>query len=502
METQRPEMTFIPGRIPTMEIIHDRFVRMFRITISAALRKPVDVSVRMMELVSFGEYLGRLLVPSSLNLFRLNPLNGTAIMALESDLIFNLLDVFYGGGGKLPCELDSRDYTPIEQRLIKRVVISALEDLQTAWNPYYKVQICYQRTEINPMFCAIVPQGETCVVVTFDVDMGGETPTTFTICMPYSMIQPLVLLFKAKRVLKTPVIKTLTGIVSLGYKSTPLPSIVHKATSRIKQNFSVPAPPPVPDVALEKHKDDSEGTLDLLKTVAPGIVAGLVENEHPQTIALILGNIKDSGHAALVLKELPMILQADVSYRMATMEPIPPGVVREIEIVLSRQLKAFEAASANRIGGIESVAEILSAMDAATESRILKTIEDSNSELAEQLRCLMFTMEDLVLINTKGMLAILKETPQNDLVVSLKTASDTVKDHILSSMSKRAAGMVCDDLEALGPVRVADVNLAQQNLLATARRLEVDGKIIISGANQKKPKKKTSKKKTYNKSQQ
>lgn len=174
----------------------------------------------MTELVSFGEYIKRLQVPSSLNLFRLNPLNGTALMVLESDLIFNLLEIFYGGSGKFDFELVDRDYTPIEQRLIKRVILSALEDLQIAWRPYCKTQISYQRTEINPMFCAIVPQNETCVVVTFDVEMGEDTPTNFTICMPYSIIQPLVLLFKAKGILKSPVVKAVTSVLDLGYKAT------------------------------------------------------------------------------------------------------------------------------------------------------------------------------------------------------------------------------------------------------------------------------------------
>ncbi|MCP4753297.1 MAG: flagellar motor switch protein FliM, partial [Proteobacteria bacterium] len=164
----------IPGRIPTLEIIHDRFVRMFRITVSSALRKPVDIAVRSTELLEFGEFLERMPVPTSLNLFRLNPLQGVAIMALETRLIFNLVDIFYGGTGELEVKAEGRDFTAIEQRLVKRVMISALDDLQTAWKPFFPVRISYQRTEINPKFVAIVPQSETVVVVNLDVDMGKE----------------------------------------------------------------------------------------------------------------------------------------------------------------------------------------------------------------------------------------------------------------------------------------------------------------------------------------
>lgn len=180
----------IRGRMPTLEIIHDRFVRVFRITLSSAMRKPVDISVRSTELIKFGEFLKTLPVPSSLNLFRMNPLRGTAIMVLETRLVFNLVDIFYGGTGELEVKAEGRDFTAIEQRLVKRVVISALEDLQAAWRPVFPVQISFQRHEINPQFVAIVPQSEVVVVITFDVEMG-KAPMTLTVCIPYSMIEPI-----------------------------------------------------------------------------------------------------------------------------------------------------------------------------------------------------------------------------------------------------------------------------------------------------------------------
>ena len=235
------------------------------------------------------------------------------------------------------------------------------------------------------------------------------------------------------------------------------------------------------DLVDNLKSSTDEGSLDSLKWLEPNMIAGFIVNEHPQTIALILAHLDDPEQTAMVLKELPENLQADVTYRMAILEAIPPGVIKEIEEVLAKELKATGAASTAKVGGVESVAEMLNTMDKSTESRILATIEESNPDLAEQIRELMFTFEDLVLVDPNGMQTILKEVPQNDLVLALKTASDAVKEHIFSNMSERASDMVRDDLDALGPVRVADVDIAQQKLVKVARKLEEEGKIIISG---------------------
>ncbi len=180
----------IRGRMPTLEIIHDRFVRLFRLTLSNALRKVVDISVRSTELIKFGEFLKTLPVPSSMNLFRMTPLRGNAIMVLETRLVFTLIDLFFGGTGELEVKAEGRDFTEIESRMIKRVVISALEDLQTSWRPVFPVQINYTRSEVNPQFVAIVPHSEIVIVVTFDVEIG-RAPMSITLCVPYSMIEPI-----------------------------------------------------------------------------------------------------------------------------------------------------------------------------------------------------------------------------------------------------------------------------------------------------------------------
>ena len=180
----------IRGRMPTLEIIHDRFVRLFRLTLSNALRRVVDINVRSTELIKFGEFIKTLPVPTSMNLFRMTPLRGNAMMVFETRLVFTLVEMFFGGGGDVETKDEGRDFTEIESRMIKRVIISGLEDLQTSWRPVFPAQINYVRSEVNPQFVSIVPHSEIVVVVTFDIEIG-RTPMSIIVCVPYSMIEPI-----------------------------------------------------------------------------------------------------------------------------------------------------------------------------------------------------------------------------------------------------------------------------------------------------------------------
>lgn len=229
---------------------------------------------------------------------------------------------------------------------------------------------------------------------------------------------------------------------------------------------------------LKSHQE--EGALESLKFMEPKTIASYIVHEHPQTISLIMAHLHDVEQSAAVLRELPENLQADVVYRMAVLESIPPGVVAEMDEVLSEEMKSATGI-ATRVGGVESVAEMLNSLDKASETRILATIEESNPELAEEIRELMFTFEDLVLIDSRQMQLVLKEVDQKFLVLSLKTASDAVKDLIFSSMSSRAAEMVKEDLEVSGPVKVSDVEAAQHQIIQVIRRLEEEGKIVLGG---------------------
>ena len=180
----------IRGRMPTLEIIHDRFVRLFRLTLSNTLRRVVDINVRSTELIKFGEFIKTMSVPTSMNLFRMTPLRGNSMIVFETKLVFSLVEMFFGAGVETEAKTEGRDFTEIESRMIKRVIISALEDLQTSWRPVFPVQINYSRTEINPQFVSIVPHSEIVIVVTFDIEIG-RTPMAITICVPYSMIEPI-----------------------------------------------------------------------------------------------------------------------------------------------------------------------------------------------------------------------------------------------------------------------------------------------------------------------
>ncbi|MGK5094727.1 flagellar motor switch protein FliG [Deltaproteobacteria bacterium TL4] len=229
---------------------------------------------------------------------------------------------------------------------------------------------------------------------------------------------------------------------------------------------------------LKAHQE--EGALDSLKYMDAKVIASYIVNEHPQTISLIMAHLTDMEQASTVLRELPENLQADVVYRMAILESIPPGVIAEMDEVLSEEMKTA-AGVGTKVGGVESVAEILNSLDKASETRILATIEESNPDLAEQIRELMFTFEDLVLVDSRQMQNVLKEIDQNDLVLSLKTAGDSVKELIFSSMSSRQADMVREDLEIMGPVKVSDVEAAQQKIITVVRKMEEAGTLVIGG---------------------
>ncbi len=226
---------------------------------------------------------------------------------------------------------------------------------------------------------------------------------------------------------------------------------------------------------------EEEAGLEALRYAEPIMISNYIRTEHPQTIALILSYLKNAEQSSAVLRDLPESLQADILYRMAVIESIPPGVISEMNEVLTEEMKTA-GSMATSVGGVEPVAEILNSVDKATETRILASIEETNPDLAEQIRELMFTFEDMALIDAKQMQLVMKDVDQADMVLALKTASDAVKELIFSSMSSRAAEMVREDLENLGPAKLSDVEAAQQKIIKVVKKLEEAGTIIIAGA--------------------
>ena len=186
----------IRGRMPTLDIINQRFSRIFRNSLSSALRKVLDVSAVSTDTVKFGEFIKSLPVPASLHIFRINPLRGFALLVVESKMAFALVDSFFGGSGEAKMKIEGRDFTAIEQRVIKKVVLMMLRDTQKAWQPVHPCQMQFVRSEVNPQFAAIVPPTDVVVVVLYEVEMD-QFAGTLTICLPYSTIEPIIGKLKA-----------------------------------------------------------------------------------------------------------------------------------------------------------------------------------------------------------------------------------------------------------------------------------------------------------------
>lgn len=180
----------IRGRMPTLEIINDRFARVHRVTLSGALRKVMDITVTQKEMIKFGDFTRTLPVPTSLHVLKMEPFRGHVLLVVESRLIFNLVDCFFGGSGRSSFKIEGRDFTSIENRVINKVVRMALKDLEQAWNPVTPVAFKFVRSEVNPQFATIVPPTELVIVVHYELEMD-TLMGKIILCLPYSTIEPI-----------------------------------------------------------------------------------------------------------------------------------------------------------------------------------------------------------------------------------------------------------------------------------------------------------------------
>ena len=223
-----------------------------------------------------------------------------------------------------------------------------------------------------------------------------------------------------------------------------------------------------------------ETGLEALKCLDEQNIARFLKNEHPQTISVILSYLEPM-QSGLVLTCLPTAIQADVVLRIAKLERIPPGIIQELDEVLRNELKATGALEGGQVGGINAAAEILNNVDQASERDIMDQIEGINSNLAEEIRQMMFVFEDLLGVDDRGVQQILREVANDDMTLALKTSSDEIQNKIFRNMSERAGTMLREELQLMGPVRVSDVEKAQQKILQVAKRLEGEGKISLGG---------------------
>jgi flagellar motor switch protein FliG len=220
---------------------------------------------------------------------------------------------------------------------------------------------------------------------------------------------------------------------------------------------------------------------DFIRRTDPAHLLNFIQSEHPQTIALILAYLEPN-KASIILQSLPHEVQSDVARRIATMDRTSPEVLREVERVLEKKLSTLSSEDYTTAGGVESIVEILNLVDRASEKQIIEALEDEDPELAEEIKKRMFVFEDIVMLDDRAIQKVMREVDSQELSKALKSVDTEVQDKIFKNMSKRAAQMLKEDMEFMGPVRLKDVEEAQQKIVAIIRHLEDTGEIVVARA--------------------
>ena len=218
---------------------------------------------------------------------------------------------------------------------------------------------------------------------------------------------------------------------------------------------------------------------DFIRKIEPTQILNFIQSEHPQTIALILAYLEPE-KASMILSALPPERQAEVAKRIAIMDTTSPEVIKEVETILERKLSSLAPQEVAEAGGINAVVEIINRVDRSTEKTIMEALEVQDPELAEEIKKLMFVFEDIVVIDDRSVQRVLREVESQDLALALKGASNEVSQKIFLNMSSRASEMLKEDIEFMGPVRLRDVEEAQQRIVNIIRRLEDAGEIVVA----------------------
>jgi len=219
---------------------------------------------------------------------------------------------------------------------------------------------------------------------------------------------------------------------------------------------------------------------DLLRGVDPKQLAQFFQNEHPQTISLVMTQLTPQ-MASQILAELPAELQSEVALRVATMEKISPDILKQIEKSLDAHFGSTASRDLSVSGGTKTIADILNLVDTSAEKNILQSLEAEDAELAAEIKNMMFVFDDIVLLDDRAVQRLLREVETKDLSIALKAANDEVKRKIFSNVSERVSVMIKEEMEYMGPMRLSDVEAAQQRIVETIRRLEEQGQIVVSG---------------------
>lgn len=218
---------------------------------------------------------------------------------------------------------------------------------------------------------------------------------------------------------------------------------------------------------------------DFARRTDPGQIFNFIQNEHPQTIALILSYLEPA-QAGTILSSLPQEVQANIAKRIATMESTSPEVISEIESVLERKLSSTVTQDYTETGGVDAVVEVLNGVDRQTEKTILDALEIQDPELAEEIKKRMFVFEDIVTLDNRSIQRVIRDSENADLMLAMKVSSEDVKEIIFKNMSQRMAETFREEMDVMGPVRLRDVEDAQTRIVAVTRRLEDAGEIIIA----------------------
>ena len=232
---------------------------------------------------------------------------------------------------------------------------------------------------------------------------------------------------------------------------------------------------------LMKSLGNESLSFDALQKTDPQQLSKFIHSEHPQTIALILSHLNPSQAAAL-LSSLPKEMRGDVATRMASLDQISPDIISKIANVIGLKLRALGEMSRESYGGVNAVAEMLNRLDSTATKDILDDMEHANPPLAENIRHLMFVFEDLMLLDVNAIKEVLAKVDRKILTVALKGTSEKIKTHILQAMSQRGADMMREDMDAMGPIKIKEVEAAQQQIISVVRQLETEGVVSLKGA--------------------
>ena len=218
---------------------------------------------------------------------------------------------------------------------------------------------------------------------------------------------------------------------------------------------------------------------EFIRKIDASQILNFIQDEHPQTIALILSYLS-TGQASTIISQLPQDKQADVAKRIAQMDRTSPDVIKEVERVLERKLSSLASQDYTLAGGVDAIVEILNTVDRGTEKHIMETLEIDEPELADEIRKKMFVFEDILTLDDRSIQRVLREVDNNELAVALKSANEDVQNAIFNNLSKRLATMIREDMDFMGPVRMKDVEEAQQKIVNIIRKLEDSGEIVTS----------------------